>query len=59
MIRLQLVFQSLQTRRRQRTVDKLAKEEQLSENVAANRKERKELEAVKAAKDAELKELMK
>jgi actin-related protein len=37
------VFQPRPRRRRQRTVAKLAKEEQLSMEVATNRKERKEL----------------
>jgi hypothetical protein len=44
--------------RREQTVEELAKDEQLGKDAAANEKETKELEKLKAAKDAELKELM-
>jgi hypothetical protein len=44
--------------RREQTVEELAKDEQLGKDHAANEKETKELEKLKAAKDAELKELM-
>jgi hypothetical protein len=43
--------------RREQTVEELAKDEQLGKDHAANEKETKELEKLKAAKVTELKEL--